>query len=526
MMGNSELRIGVMNINITRVGNGVSNDPMKSISNPLLRIGICVAAVLSILAVYLYALPAKPAVASFTLLIAVLIVASNWGMRYAIFLAVIATVAFSFLLPPVGSVKVSDSRDLVTLFFFLISAVIAGRLSDNARTEALNATRRRIEAEAAEKRFEYLVNSVNGIVWEADATCLRFLFVSRQAERVLGYPVKRWLSEPTFWQDHLHPEDRGWAVQFFLNATFEKGSHDIQYRMLAADGRVVWLRDVVSVVVENDRAVRLMGVMVDITRRKRTEEALRQAEADLAHATRVTTLGELTASLAHEIKQPISAAITDANTCMRWLTREPPDLGEARQAASRMIKDGTRASEIITRIRLLFKKSAPQRELLDLNEVIQEMTILLRGEAARYSITVRTELAPDLPKIMADRVQLQQVFMNLMLNGIDAMKNMTPAGELTVHSQQDGNGGLLVSVNDTGEGLPAGKADQIFEAFFTTKPQGTGLGLSISRSIIESHGGRLWATGNSGQGATFQFILPADLKKHELGSAGAQDHMR
>jgi C4-dicarboxylate-specific signal transduction histidine kinase len=225
-------------------------------------------------------------------------------------------------------------------------------------------------------------------------------------------------------------------------------------------------------------------------------------------------MGELTASLAHEVNQPIAAAVTDANTCLRWLTRDQPDLEEARQAASRIVKDATRAGEIISRIRLLFKKSTPQRELVDVNEVIREMTVLLRSEATQYSVSVRTELA-DLPQVMADRVQLQQVVMNLMTNGMDAMKDVDGTRELIICSQQAEDGQLMVSVSDTGVGLPPQQADQIFNAFFTTKPQGTGMGLRISRSIVESHGGRLWSVDNSPRGASFHLTLPTKVEAHE-----------
>jgi len=230
---------------------------------------------------------------------------------------------------------------------------------------------------------------------------------------------------------------------------------------------------------------------------------LRQAQADLAHINRVTAMGELTASLAHEIKQPISAASTDARTCLKWLARDEPKVEEAREAASRIIKDVTRASEIISRIRSLFKKGEAQRELVDVNEIIREMIALLRDEAGRYSILIHTELAPDLPDITVDRVQLQQVFMNLTLN---------IARELTVRSQRNPENQLLISVSDNGVGLPPQREDKIFDAFFTTRPQGTGMGLSISRSIIESHGGPLWATPNPERGATFQFTLPRNVE--------------
>jgi signal transduction histidine kinase len=216
----------------------------------------------------------------------------------------------------------------------------------------------------------------------------------------------------------------------------------------------------------------------------------------------------MAASLAHEIKQPIAAAITSANTCIEWLAHEPPNLDRARAAAARIDKYGNRAAEIIDRIRSLYKNSPPQRELVDVNGIVHEIFPLLQGEAIRYSIAIRPELAAELPKIKADRVQLQQVFMNLMLNAIEAMKDS--GGELTVKSElQDGQ--VQFSVSDTGVGLPMEKMDQIFSAFFTTKPQGSGMGLAISRSIVESHGGRLWATANDGRGAIFHFTLPTEV---------------
>jgi PAS domain S-box-containing protein len=237
-------------------------------------------------------------------------------------------------------------------------------------------------------------------------------------------------------------------------------------------------------------------------------ERMREELAHLAHQNRVSTMGELAASLAHEIKQPISAAMTDARTCSRWLTRDHPDLAEAQTAASRVVKDVARASEIIGRVKSLFKKDCLQREEVDINELIQEMIALLRSEASRHSISIHRDFSIDLPPIMADRVQLQQVLMNLMLNSIEAMKSMDTPGKLTIKSQQDDSGQLLISVVDTGVGVLPEKIEQIFNAFFTSKPQGTGMGLAISRSIIVSHGGRLWAVSNPESGATFHFTLP------------------
>jgi|SRR5579872_1563821 len=263
-----------------------------------------------------------------------------------------------------------------------------------------------------------------------------------------------------------------------------------------------------------EMATHLAGIAIERKLAREERERLRQAQADLAHINRVTTMGELTASLAHEIRQPIAAALTNAKTCLRWLGRDAPDVPEAREAASRLVTDVTRAADIISRINFLFKKDALQHELVDVNQLIREMIVLLRNEAARYSILIRSELAEHPPKVMGDRIQLQQVFMNLMLNGIEAMKDTVAVRELTIKVQGVENGQLPVCFSDTGVGLPP-QQDQIFNAFFTTKTGGTGMGLSISRSIVESHGGRLWASANSGRGATFHLTLPAQAEAHE-----------
>jgi PAS domain S-box-containing protein len=311
--------------------------------------------------------------------------------------------------------------------------------------------------------------------------------------------------------ERVHPEDRLKWKTTIERAIMEKADYDLEFRILLPNGMVKWIHTVGHPFFSSAGDLKFVGSSTDITERKSAEqerEKLQQLEADLAHINRVSTLGEMAASLAHEIKQPIAAAITSASSCIQWLAHEPPNLDRARAAATRIDKYGNRAAEIIDRIRSFYRKSPPQRELVDVNGIIQEMLTLLKGEANRYSVAMRTDLAAELPKIMADRVQLQQVFMNLMVNGIEAMKDS--GGELTVMSQlQDGQ--LQFSVCDTGPGLPAGSVDQIFSAFFTTKPQGSGMGLAISRSIVESHGGRLWAMANGRQGAIFYLTLPAQV---------------
>jgi PAS domain S-box-containing protein len=497
------------------------------------------------------------------------------------------------------------------------------------------------EAEAAQHRFRDLVNSIEGIVWEADAGTFTFSFVSKQAERVLGYPVERWLSEPTFWKDHIHPDDREWAVNFCVTATAEKRDHDLEYRMIAADERIVWLRDLGTVVVEGDRATRLRGVMFDITERKRAEEALRKSErqfhalfdeaaigmalvnaaghlfesnrtlqlllgysaeelgdmpftqlthpddveldwhlftelirgerddyhlekryygkdgrlvwgnltvslvrdergeplfgigvvediterkraeealrhtqAALAHVSRVMTMGALTASIAHEVNQPLAGVVTNGQACLRWLARAVPDLAEARAAVERIIRDGHRASEVIRRLRALTQKTEPQTAWLDLNDVIHEVSALVHSEVRKHRVALWTDLSPALPPVLGDRIQLQQVLLNLLINGIEALQAVTDrVRELQIRSYRHASDEVGVAVRDAGIGLDPENMARLFDAFFTTKPGGTGIGLAISRTIIEAHGGRLWATPHDGPGATFQFTLPAGSER-------------
>jgi PAS domain S-box-containing protein len=341
-------------------------------------------------------------------------------------------------------------------------------------------------------------------------------FASPELLRIFGRDPNEEKPTREMLRECIHPGDRPFYVEMVTKATNEKADWDFDYRIVLPGGTIKHIHAVAHPMFNGSGGlVEYIGTVMDVTEHRRAEEELRQAQADLAHVNRVTTMGELTASLAHEINQPIAAAVTNANTCLRWLAAGTPNLEEARAAVTRIVKDGTRAAEIIKRIRLLFKKGTLQRELVNVNEVIREMIVLLRGEATRYSVSFRTGLAADLPQVMGDRVQLQQVLMNLMLNGIEAMKDVEGTRELVVKSQREENEHILVSVSDTGVGLPPHQADEIFKAFFTTKAQGTGMGLSISRSIVESHGGRLWAGDNSPRGASFYISLPTEVEVHE-----------
>jgi PAS domain S-box-containing protein len=361
-----------------------------------------------------------------------------------------------------------------------------------------------------EKRLRDVVETIPAMTFTAlsDGSCT---FVNKRWTEYTGLSVEQ--SSGAGWQSAVYAEDLArynekWRISVSTGQLFED---EARFRCVAGGGYRSFLVRGVPLRDQHANVVKWYGTLTDIEDRKRAEqerEKLRQLEDHLAHINRVSMLGEMAASLAHEIKQPIAAAITSANSCIEWLAHEPPNLDRARAAATRIDKYGNRAAEIIDRIRSFYKKSPPQRELVDVNGIIQEILTLLEAEATRSSIATRTELAAELPKIMADPVQLQQVFMNLMLNAVEAMKEL--GGELRVKSQmQDSQ--VLFSVSDTGVGLPTEKMDQIFSAFYTTKPQGSGMGLAISRSIVESHGGRLWATSNAGRGATFYFTLPIQV---------------
>jgi C4-dicarboxylate-specific signal transduction histidine kinase len=317
--------------------------------------------------------------------------------------------------------------------------------------------------------------------------------------------------------ERIHPEDTAFVRELISTATQARKHFDFEHRLLMPNDSVKYLHIVAHAVDNSSGDLEYVGAVSDVTERVRADqerEMLRQAHADLARVSRVTTMGELTASLAHELNQPIAAAVTDATTCLSWLNREHPDTQEACEAASRMVTDATRAAEIISRIRLMFTKGTPERTLVDINEVILEMIALLHNEITRNSVSIQTMLAEDILQIMGDRIQLQQVIMNLIVNSIEAMKEVDGRRELVLKSQGAEKQQITVSVSDTGVGLPQGP-NRIFDAFFTTKLHGTGMGLRISRSIIESHGGHLWAADNLPRGASFCLTLPGVVQKRQ-----------
>ena len=296
----------------------------------------------------------------------------------------------------------------------------------------------------------------------------------------------------------------------------ERKDFDYEQRLLMPDGSVKYLRVVGHPSTKDEWGrVEFVGAVTDITERKLAERALqqkeislRQTQAELAHVSRVTTMGELAASIAHEVNQPLVGVVTNASASLRLLAGDSPNLVEAREAMRAIIRDGNRAADVVSRMRGLFKKARPAKESLDINEAIEEVVLLTRGEARRNKVALRMELAANLPSVMADRVQIQQVILNLILNGIQAMRAVEDRERVMVIRTQRGDGDQIrVAVQDCGIGIDPGSVERIFDAFHTTKPGGMGMGLTISRSIVESHGGQLWATANDGPGATFQFTV-------------------
>jgi PAS domain S-box-containing protein len=356
-----------------------------------------------------------------------------------------------------------------------------------------------------EKKFREAVETMPALAFLVDPNGNR-TFLNRGWLEYTGLSLEE--ASDSGWERAVHPDDLNRVLERWRAAQKSGQYLDYEVRLRrGSDGAYRWfqarakpLRD------RRGQVVKWCAVANDIEDRKRAE----QLQADLAHASRVSTMGELVASISHELAQPMTVMCAHARASLRWLQRDPPELTEVRQGTEKIMEAGALASEIINRLRSLYKKAPTKRELVKINEVIGEMTVMLRSEARRHGVSVRIDLKEDLPVTVADRVQLQQVFMNLILNGIEAMKET--GGVLTVKSQLGDDGHIEISVEDTGPGLPPDDADQIFEAFFTTKPQGSGMGLAISKSIVESHGGCIWASGNVGRGATFHFTFTRRLR--------------
>jgi len=458
------------------------------------------------------------------------------GTPPGIFAAVLSSIVRDYLFEPNTSTESRLLFDLVFLVFALLMTRVARvrnqleirvaertaeltLLNDNLKLEIakhnqVEAELRLSEAYLAEAQR---LSHTGSWAWSPPPGDIRYW--SEECYRVQGFDPKG--GQPRFEEflQRVHPDDRARIAEVIESAVRDKQEFEFDYRIVHPGGEIRDARSIGHPMLgPSGDLVEYVGTIIDVTDRRQAEkqrERLREAQSDLAHVSRMTTMGELTASLAHEVNQPITAAVNGASTCVRWLTRDDPDLGEAREAALGAIRNAKRAADIINRIRSIAKKGESKRRLADVNDLIEEMIALLRNEASRYSISIRTDLDADLPKVMADSVQVQQVMMNLIMNGIDAMKEVDRTRELTIQSRLAENRQLTISISDTGVGLPAEQADHIFDAFFTTKSHGLGMGLRISRSIVESHGGRLWAAGNSPHGASFSFTLPIPLEERE-----------
>jgi len=343
--------------------------------------------------------------------------------------------------------------------------------------------------------------------WKVASGELEF---SKEAFRILGFDPE--LPTPSFQTaiERIHPEDRVLFDRIVNEAIREKRNYELDIRLVLPEGTTRYAHSVGRIVSGEFDELEFLGTLMDITDRKLAEETLQSAQTQLAHMARVTTMGELAASIAHEVNQPLAAIVTNANACLRWLSRAEPDLSEAQTAATRIVKEGNRASAVIERVRSLMKKSPPHMSTVDMNEMIKEVLTLMRHLVIRDGVSLQTELADNLAAITGDAVQLQQVILNLLLNAIEATgARSSDPRDLVLTSQNNGPDEIVIAVRDSGVGIDPGSADQLFKPFFSTKAGGMGMGLAISRSTIEAHGGRLWATPNDGPGATFQFSLPA-----------------
>jgi PAS domain S-box-containing protein len=375
----------------------------------------------------------------------------------------------------------------------------------------------RRRAEDALRRSEHYLAEAQRLShtgsWAINPATGQVIYWPEEMFRIYGLdPQRSGAPDRTELSRLLHPDDRDRVLERIETAIREKVGYGVEHRIVLPDGTVKHHHAIGHPVLDHTGAVvEYVGTAMYVTERKRAEEALHQAQAELAHVTRVTTMSALTSTIAHEVNQPLAAIVTNANAALRWLARQPPNLDEVRETLGRIVQDGHRAGAVIGRVRALFRKTATVRERLDLNELIQDTVALVQGEVHRHRILLRTALAPDLQPVVGDRVQLQQVILNLVLNGIEALKEVTEQPrKLRISTGREISGGVRIMVRDTGPGLDPEAVERVFEAFYTTKPEGMGMGLAICRSIIEAHGGRLWACANEPRGAVFQFTLPPE----------------
>jgi PAS domain S-box-containing protein len=458
------------------------------------------AVVLALLTYVCFRIQVNSTTVALLYLIVIVLVSLTSDFIPAAFVSIVAYVCLdSFFTEPLFHIAMREPLDFVAPIAFLTTSFVITRLMSRVRKSFQ-------EIQALKDQLRLVIDTIPGLVWSAlpDGSAE---FLNQRWLEYTGLTLKEGLDWGV--KVAVHPEDLARFMDEWRVALAEGKPLETEARLRRADGEYRWLLiRAVPLREETGKIVKWYGTSADVEDLKRAEEALSKSQAELAHVTRVTTMGELAASIAHEVNQPLSAIVNNGSACLRWLNGAAPDLDEAREAARRIIRDGNRAGEVITRIRALLRKTDAEKARLDINQTIREVVKLTRNEAARKGVTLRMDLAADLPPVLGDRVQLQQVILNLVMNGVEAMAS-APARqrELLIRSRQHESDKALVAVQDSGVGLDGQDLEKLFDAFYTTKPQGMGMGLAISRSIVEDHGGQLWAAPNDGPGATFQFTL-------------------
>ncbi len=458
------------------------------------------------------------------------VMAAAWfgGTAAGLFAVLLSTVVVDyFFVPPLHSFSINATAESY-FAAFVACAVVASWVSSSKRKseEALKEVRNQLEMRVSERTAELQKSNIE---LQESGRQLRLLTevipqqiwsgtpdgsIDHCNERLLKYAgctMDEMRGEQ--FMDTIHPEDRASFCQSWQDALSNRTHFEGEWRVRGANGQYRWfVTRSVPLKDAGGKILRWYGTNTDIEERHKAEEALMKTQSELAHLSRVLSMGELTASIAHEISQPLTAVVTHGDACLAWLSASPPNIEKARRTTERIIQDGTRAGAVLGRIRALFKKEPLAEDWVDMNEVIQELTVFLRDEAIRRSISIRAELDPDLPGVRADRVQLQQVVLNLMMNGMDAMTSTNGMKELVISSRKQMPADIMIQVEDCGVGVSTEIAEKIFDPFFTTKPQGIGMGLSISRSIVESYQGRLWTVPRPSGGASFQFTVPVRSK--------------
>jgi PAS domain S-box-containing protein len=416
----------------------------------------------------------------------------------SVILSILAVACLNyFFVPPLFEFRVDAQEDVLALSAFLATSIIVCILAIRARKAAK-------EARVSQKAF---VETIPGLVWSALPDGSRDFHSQRWLE-LMGLSAKDAAGDG--WTAVFHHQDRTEVVEKWRNAVAIGEPFEIEARERSANGeyrsmlvRAAPFRDA------KGNIVRWYGSSIDIEDLKRATDELQRTREELARVARLTTLGELTAAIAHEVNQPLTGLVSSGNAGLRWLADDPPNLEAARRAVERMIRDGTRAAEVISRIRALVKKSPVRKDSLNVNDVVAEVLSLVQAESQRNRVTLRTNLTADLPLVLGDRIQLQQVILNLVVNANEAFRAVIDGPrELVISSIRGASNDVLVTVSDTGPGFDGAKLEKIFDPFYTTKPEGMGIGLAVSRSIVEAHGGKLWATANEPRGALFQLTLP------------------